>query len=128
MVQNNIAADQLSETFAALADPTRRAILARLASGEASVTELAEPFEMSMPAISKHLKVLERAGLIGRGREAQWRPCRLEAAPLKEVASWVEYYRRFWEQRFDRLENYLHELKEKEKKNARKQRKTYRSK
>jgi DNA-binding transcriptional ArsR family regulator len=117
--------DQLSETFAALADPTRRAILARLASGEASVTELAEPFEMSMPAISKHLKVLERAGLIGRGREAQWRPCRLEAAPLKDVAGWVERYRRFWEQSFDRLEDYLRELKEKEKKNARKRRKTY---
>jgi DNA-binding transcriptional ArsR family regulator len=116
--------DQLSETFAALADPTRRAILARLASGEASVTELAEPFEMSMPAISKHLKVLERAGLIGRGREAQWRPCRLEAAPLKDVAGWVERYRRFWEQSFDRLEDYLRELKEKEKKNARKRRKT----
>jgi DNA-binding transcriptional ArsR family regulator len=116
--------DQLRETFAALADPTRRAILARLASGEASVTELAEPFEMSMPAISKHLKVLERAGLIGRGREAQWRPCRLEAAPLKDVAGWVERYRRFWEQSFDRLEDYLRELKEKEKKNARKRRKT----
>jgi DNA-binding transcriptional ArsR family regulator len=99
-----MSSDQLSETFAALADPTRRAILARLASGEASVTELAEPFEMSMPAISKHLKVLERAGLIGRGREAQWRPCRLEAAPLKEVAGWLEHYRRFWEQSFDRLE------------------------
>ena len=116
--------DQLSETFAALADPTRRAILARLASGEASVTELAEPFEMSMPAVSKHLKVLERAGLIGRGREAQWRPCRLEAAPLKEVAGWVDHYRRFWEQSFDRLEVYLRELKKKEKENARKQRKT----
>ena len=116
--------DPLSETFAALADPTRRAILARLASGEASVTELAEPFEMSMPAISKHLKVLERAGLIGRGREAQWRPCRLEAGPLKDVAGWVERYRRFWEQSFDRLEDYLRELKQKEKKNARKQRKT----
>src|SRR6478672_3466324 len=120
-----MSSDQLSETFAALADPTRRAILARLASGEASVTELAEPFEMSMPAISKHLKVLERAGLIGRGREAQWRPCRLEAAPLKDVAGWVERYRRFWEQSFDRLEDYLRELKEKEKKNARKRRKTY---
>jgi len=116
--------DPLSETFAALADPTRRAILARLASGEASVTELAEPFEMSMPAISKHLKVLERAGLIGRGREAQWRPCRLEAGPLKDVARWVERYRHFWEQSFDRLEDYLRELKQKEKKNARKQRKT----
>ena len=102
--------DHLSTTFAALADPTRRAILARLASGETSVTELAEPFEMSMPAISKHLKVLERAGLIARGREAQWRPCRLEATPLKDVAGWVEHYRRFWEQSFDRLDAYLHEL------------------
>jgi DNA-binding transcriptional ArsR family regulator len=119
-----MSSDPLSETFAALADPTRRAILARLASGEASVTELAEPFEMSMPAVSKHLKVLERAGLIGRGREAQWRPCRLEAGPLKDVAGWVERYRRFWEQSFDRLEDYLRELKQKEKKNARKRRKT----
>jgi DNA-binding transcriptional ArsR family regulator len=119
-----MSSDSLSETFAALADPTRRAILARLASGEASVTELAEPFEMSMPAISKHLKVLERAGLIGRGREAQWRPCRLEAGPLKDVARWVERYRQFWEQSFDRLEDYLRELKQKEKKNARKRRKT----
>jgi DNA-binding transcriptional ArsR family regulator len=119
-----VSQDALSETFAALADPTRRAILSRLASGEASVTELAEPFEMSMPAISKHLKVLERAGLIGRGREAQWRPCRLEAGPLKDVAGWVERYRRFWEQSFDRLEDYLRELKQKKKKNARKQRKT----
>jgi DNA-binding transcriptional ArsR family regulator len=91
-------ADQLSTTFAALADPTRRAILARLTSSEASVTDLAEPFEMSMPAISKHLKVLERAGLIARSREAQWRPCRLEAAPLKDVADWVAHYRQFWEQ------------------------------
>src|SRR5271169_1111950 len=98
--------DHLSTTFAALADPTRRAILARLASGEASVTELAGPFEMSMPAISKHLKVLERAGLIARGREAQWRPCQLEAAPLKEVADWVLHYRSFWEQSFDRLDEY----------------------
>src|SRR6202522_2587349 len=97
--------DHLSATSAALADPTRRAILARLASGEASVTQLAQPFEMSMPAISKHLKVLERAGLIARGREAQWRPCRLEAAPLKEAADWVEEYRRFWEQSFDRLDD-----------------------
>ena len=119
-----MSSDQLSNTFAALADPTRRAILARLAAGEASVTELAKPFEMSMPAISKHLKVLERAGLIGRGREAQWRPCRLEAGPLKDVAAWVERYRRFWEQSFDRLEDYLHEIKNKEKKHARKQRKT----
>src|SRR5580693_8720729 len=98
--------DALSATFAALADPTRRAILARLASGDASVTEISEPFEMSMPAISKHLKVLERAGLIARGREAQFRPCRLEAAPLKDVAGWVEHYRLFWEQSFDRLDNY----------------------
>lgn len=103
--------DQLSATFAALADPTRRAILARLASGEASVTQLAEPFAMSMPAISKHLKVLERARLIGRGREAQWRPCRLEAAPLKDVADWIDHYRQFWEQSFDRLDDYLRELK-----------------
>lgn len=102
--------DHLNITFAALADPTRRAILARLVSGEASVTELAEPFEMSLPAVSKHLKVLERAGLISRGREAQWRRCRLEAAPLKDAADWLEDYRRFWEQSFDRLENYLNEL------------------
>jgi DNA-binding transcriptional ArsR family regulator len=103
-------ADRLNDTFAALADPTRRAILARLMAGEASVTELAEPFAMSLPAVSKHLKVLERAGLIARGREAQWRPCRLEADPLKEVADWVEGYRRFWEQsqeRYDRLDDYL---------------------
>jgi DNA-binding transcriptional ArsR family regulator len=103
--------DRLSITFAALADPTRRAILARLASGEASVTELSEPFEMSMPAISKHLKVLEKAGLIARGRDAQWRPRRLEPAPLKEVAGWVEQYRQFWEESFDRLDAYLHQLK-----------------
>src|SRR5580658_2408647 len=120
--------DQLSATFAALADPTRRAILARLATGEASVTQLAEPFEMSMPAISKHLKVLERARLIARGREAQWRPCRLEAAPLKDIADWVEHYRQFWEQSFDRLDDYLrvlkaHNSKTKDKKHARKQRK-----
>jgi DNA-binding transcriptional ArsR family regulator len=101
----------LDSTFAALADPTRRAILARLASGgEASVKELAEPFEMTLPAVSKHLKVLERAGLISRGRVAQSRPCRLEAGPLREVADWAEQYRRFWEQSFDRLEEYLHEL------------------
>ena len=112
--------DHLSNTFAALADPTRRAILARLASGEASVTELAEPFKMSMPAVSKHLKVLERAGLIARGREAQWRPCRLDAAPLKDVAGWIEHYRRFWDESFDRLDAYLLELKKKEKKHARK--------
>ena len=103
-------ADQLSSTFAALADPTRRAILARLALGETSVTELAEPFDMSLPAVSKHLKVLERAGLIARSREAQWRPCKLEAARLREVADWVERYRRFWEESFDRLEGYLKEL------------------
>jgi DNA-binding transcriptional ArsR family regulator len=115
--------DRLSTTFAALADPTRRAILAHLVSGEASVTDLAEPFEMSMPAISKHLKVLERAGLIARGREAQWRPCRLEARPLKGVADWVEHYRGFWEQSFDRLEDYLRELKKKETKHGRKRRK-----
>ena len=112
--------DHLTTTFAALADPTRRAILARLASGETSVTELAAPFEMSMPAISKHLKVLERAGLIARSREAQFRPCRLEAGPLKDAADWVEHYRRFWEQSFDRLDDYLHELKSKEKKHGRK--------
>jgi len=111
--------DHLSNTFAALADPTRRAILARLATGEASVTELAEPFEMSMPAVSKHLKVLERAGLIARGREAQWRPCRLDAARLKDVAGWIEHYRRFWDESFDRLDAYLMELKKKEKKHAR---------
>ncbi|MGN6184864.1 MAG: ArsR/SmtB family transcription factor [Thermoanaerobaculia bacterium] len=115
--------DHLSTTFAALADPTRRAILARLSSGECTVTELAEPFEMSMPAISKHLKVLERAGLIARGREAQWRPCRIDGAPLKEVADWVSHYRRFWEESFDPLDVYLRELqkkkKSKEKTNAR---------
>lgn len=108
--------DHLSATFSALADPTRRAILARLASGECTVTELAEPFEMSMPAISKHLKVLERAGLIARGREAQWRPCRLDGAPLKEVADWVSHYRRFWEESFDRLDGYLRELQRKKNK------------
>jgi DNA-binding transcriptional ArsR family regulator len=100
----------LDSTFAALADPTRRAILARLATGEASVTELAEPFTMSLPAVSKHLKVLERAGLIARSREAQWRPCRLEAGPLKEASDWLERYRRFWEESLDRLESYLQEL------------------
>ena len=108
--------DTLSNTFSALADPTRRAILARLALGELSVTELAQPFEMSMPAISKHLKVLERAGLITRGREAQWRPCSLKAAPLKDAAEWLERYRRFWEESFDRLDNYLRELQAREKK------------
>jgi len=113
-------ADHLSATLAALADPTRRAILTRLTRGETSVTELAKPFRMSLPGISKHLKVLERAGLIARGREAQWRPCRLKAAPLKEVADWVERYRAFWEQSFDRLEDYLRELQAKEKKHGRK--------
>jgi DNA-binding transcriptional ArsR family regulator len=107
--------DHLSTTFAALADPTRRAILARLASGECSVTELAEPFEMSMPAVSKHLRVLERAGLIARGREAQWRPCRIEAGPLKQVAEWTEQYRQIWEKQFDSLEIYLQELKKQNK-------------
>src|SRR5580704_16880310 len=102
--------DQLSNTFSALADPTRRAILARLAPGEASVTELAEPFDISMPAISKHLKVLERAGLIARGREAQWRPCRLEAGPLRDVAFWLDHYRRFWEESLNRLDQYLREI------------------
>jgi len=102
--------DPLSTTFSALADPTRRAILARLASGEATVTELAEPFEMSLPAVSKHLKVLQRAGLIARGREAQWRPCRLEAAPLQDAADWIEHYRRFWEESLDRLNAYLKEV------------------
>ena len=117
--------DHLTDTFAALADPTRRAILARLASGEASVSALAEPFDMSMPAISKHLKVLERAGLIARSRDAQYRPCRLEPAPLKEVADWINEYRQFWEQSFDRLDEYLRELQKKEKKDhARHSRKT----
>jgi DNA-binding transcriptional ArsR family regulator len=123
-----MTADQLSTTFAALADPTRRAILSRLALGEAPVNELAQPFRMSLPAVSKHLKVLERAGLIARGREAQWRPCRLEAGPLKDVSNWVEHYRRFWEESFDRLDEYLVELKNKEnkekKKHARKHRKS----
>jgi DNA-binding transcriptional ArsR family regulator len=109
--------DPLSNTFAALADPTRRSILAKLAIGEASVTELAEPFEMSLPAVSKHLKVLEKAGLIVRGREAQWRPCRIEAQPLKEVSDWVEAYRTIWEQRLDRLDAYLRELKNRDLKN-----------
>ena len=112
---NNSEPPDLSVTFGALADPTRRAILARLASGEATVSELGEPFEMSGPAISKHLKVLERAGLISRGREAQWRPCRLVAAPLKDAADWLEEYRRFWEDSFDRLDDYLRELQAKDK-------------
>ena len=107
-------ADQLTTTFAALADPTRRAILARLASGECSVTALAEPFEMSLPAVSKHLRVLERAGLIARRREAQWRHCRIEAVPLKEVAEWAARFRHIWEQRLDRLDVYLQELQTKD--------------
>lgn len=115
--------DRLSQTFGALADPTRRAILARLALGEASVTELAQPFAMSMPAISKHLKVLQRAGLIARGREAQWRPCRLQAGPLQDVAGWVEHYRQFWQESFDRLDDYLLELKKQDSKNKKKEKK-----
>jgi DNA-binding transcriptional ArsR family regulator len=109
-----LASDPLSTTFAALADPTRRAILARLTEGAATVKELSEPFAMSGPAVSKHLRVLERAGLISRGRQAQWRPCRLEARPLKEVAAWAEDYRRFWDASYDRLDDYLQQLKEKE--------------
>ena len=109
-----MSADQISATFSALADPTRRAILARLALGETSVTELAQPFEMSLPAISKHLKVLQRAGLITRGRQAQWRPCRLDAIPLRDVADWLEHYRRFWEESFERLADYLQELQAQE--------------
>ena len=117
-----IAPDRLTTTFSALADPTRRAILARLATGEATVTALAEPFNMSLPAVSKHLKVLQRAGLVTRGRASQWRPCRLEAAPLKDAADWLEHYRRFWEQSLDRLEDYLAELQGKEEPNGRKPR------
>jgi DNA-binding transcriptional ArsR family regulator len=114
--------DRLDRTFSALADPTRRAILARLAAGEATVTELAEPFEMTMPAVTKHLKVLERAGLITRGRERQWRPARLRAAPLKEIAEWAQAYRRFWEESYERLDEYLDELqgRGKEKRDGRK--------
>lgn len=108
-------ADSLSRTFAALADPTRRAILARLSMGEVSVGELAEPFHISAPAVTKHLKVLENAGLITRGRQAQWRPCKLEATPLREAASFIEQYRRHWEQSFDRLDSYLHQLQAQEK-------------
>ena len=115
-----MTADRLSTTLAALADPTRRAILARLVSGQRSVTELARPFDMTLPAVSKHLKVLERAGLVTRGRDAQRRPRKLEAAPLKEVAQWMERYRRFWDQSFDRLDDYLIELQGKEKKRGRK--------
>ncbi len=107
--------DHLSTTFAALADPTRRAILARLASGETPVTELARPFDLSLPAISKHLKVLQRAGLITQSRHAQWRPCRLEAGPLKDAVAWIERYRKIWEERFDRLDDYLQELQARDK-------------
>jgi DNA-binding transcriptional ArsR family regulator len=108
--------DRLSRTLAAVADPTRRAILERLSAGERSVTELAQPFDISLPAISKHLKVLERAGLIARGRDAQWRPCRLDAAPLKDVAAWLDDYRRFWDESFDRLADYLREIQGKDRK------------
>ena len=114
--------DHLSTTFAALADPTRRAILARLASGERSVTELAEPFDMSLPAVSKHLRVLEHAGLIVRSRDAQWRPCRLETAPLKQAAEWADRYRHIWERRLDRIDTVIQDLKAKEKRHARKPR------
>ena len=116
----SLSAERLDLAFGALADPTRRAILSRLASGEASVSDLARPFKMSLPAVSKHLKVLQRAGLVTQGREAQWRPCRLEAAPLKEVADWVERYRVYWEQSFDSLEDYLLTVQSKEKKRGRK--------
>jgi DNA-binding transcriptional ArsR family regulator len=114
--------DPMNSTFSALADPTRRAILARLALGETSVTELAAPFEMSMPAVSRHLKVLEKAGLIARGREAQWRPCKLKAEPLKQASDYLEEYRRFWEESFDRLDDYLKTLQAKEKRRGRKKR------
>jgi DNA-binding transcriptional ArsR family regulator len=110
MDNKEMQTDPLSATFAALADPTRRAILARLANGEATVTELAEPFRMSLPGVSKHLKVLESAGLISKGREAQWRPCRLEGKPLRDVAEWMDTYRRFWDESMDRLDDYLQEL------------------
>jgi DNA-binding transcriptional ArsR family regulator len=118
--RRHLSPDRLSATFAALAHPTRRAILARLTSGEASVTELAKPFAMSLPAISKHLKVLERTHLIVRGRRAQWRPCRLEAGPLKDVADWLAHYRRFWEQSLERLDHYLRELQRRETTHGRK--------
>jgi DNA-binding transcriptional ArsR family regulator len=112
--------DRLSTTFAALADPTRRAILARLVSGPVSVTDLAEPFDISLPAVSRHLKVLERSGLIARTHEAQWRPCRLKPKPLKDAVDWLEHYRRSWEESLDRLDDYLHKLQQQEKKHARK--------
>jgi DNA-binding transcriptional ArsR family regulator len=111
---------QLDLTFAALSDPTRRAILSMLASGEKSVTDLAEPFRMTLPAVSKHLKVLQRAGLVSQGREAQWRPCRLEAKPLKDAADWIDHYKQYWEESFDRLDDYLRVVQSKEKKNGRK--------
>ncbi|MGH9422495.1 MAG: ArsR/SmtB family transcription factor [Thermoanaerobaculia bacterium] len=111
---------QLDLTFSALSDPTRRAILSMLASGEKSVTDLAEPFRMTLPAVSKHLKVLQHAGLVSQSREAQWRPCRLEAKPLKDAADWIEHYRRYWEESFDRLDDYLREVQSKEKKHGRK--------
>jgi DNA-binding transcriptional ArsR family regulator len=111
---------QLDLTFAALSDPTRRSILSMLASGEKSVTDLAQPFSMTLPAVSKHLKVLQRAGLVSQSREAQWRPCRLEAKPLKDAAAWIDHYRKYWEQSFDRLDEYLHEVQTKEKKRGRK--------
>ena len=112
-VEYSSADDRLGATFAALADPTRRAILNRLREGEASVSALAEPFDISLPAISRHLKVLERAGLISRGRDAQWRPCRLEPGPLEDVADWIDEHRRFWDESFDRLDDLLHELQQK---------------
>jgi DNA-binding transcriptional ArsR family regulator len=115
-----MSTDHLSSTFSALADPTRRAILGRLARGEKSVTDLAKPFKMSLPAVSKHLKVLEKAGLIERSRVAQWRPCRLKPRPLKGAADWLEQYRQFWEERLDRLEEYLREIQKEEKKRGRK--------
>jgi DNA-binding transcriptional ArsR family regulator len=120
MVQHSRATDRLSATFAALADPTRRAILASLISGPVTVNQLAEPFKMTLPAVSKHLQVLERAGLITRGREAQWRPCKLHAAPLKDISEWAENYRRFWDESFDRLDAYLKEMRKKEKKGRKK--------
>ena len=119
--RHSVSPERLNLTFGALADPTRRAILSRLGSGEASVNDLARPFKMSLPAVSKHLKVLQRAGLITQGREAQWRPCRLEPAPLKEIADWVEHYRAYWEQSFDSLDDYLRKVQSKEKKRARQQ-------
>jgi DNA-binding transcriptional ArsR family regulator len=128
MVQQRTLSEHLDATFSALADPTRRAILARLASGETSVSELAEPFEMSMPAISKHLKVLHRAGLIERGREAQWRPCRLAAGPLKDASDWLDHYRRFWEESLDRLADYLHELQKSDSQKQKKENKNGRKK